>query len=112
MDGGAVSPLNGFLAGILLAFDPAAAAAVKGTYRIDIDGRRFEFAVNHGRLAAADCQPVATVTASAADLVTARFGSTEAKRKASSRRIAFDGDHDAIEALRTVFSLPGPVPAR
>lgn len=103
---GPVSPLNGFLAGILLAFDPTGATAENATYRVDIDGRRFEFAVNQGRLAAAHGEPVATVTASAADLMTARLGSTEARRKASSRRIKFDGDHDAIEALRTIFSLP------
>ena len=46
-----------------------------------------------------------TITASAADLVTARLGATDAKRKAALRRINFDGDQDAIDALRTVFAL-------
>ncbi|HWF69826.1 MAG TPA: helix-turn-helix domain-containing protein, partial [Mycobacterium sp.] len=43
MDGGPVSQLNGFLAGILLGFDSLKAADVNATYRVDIDGRRFEF---------------------------------------------------------------------
>ena len=44
-DESALTPLNGFLAGILLAFDPARAADLNASYRIDIDDRRFEFAV-------------------------------------------------------------------
>ena len=87
-----VSPLNGFLAGILLGFDPAGAAGLDATYRVEIDGRRFEFAVTQGRLAGAHGEPSVTVTASAADLVTARLGASEAKRKAALRRINFDGD--------------------
>jgi hypothetical protein len=46
-----------------------------------------------------------TVTASAADLVTARLGTGDAKRKAALRRINFDGDQRDVEALRNVFSL-------
>jgi hypothetical protein len=46
-----------------------------------------------------------TLTASAADLVTARLGASEAKRKAALRRIKFNGDPDAVDALRQVFSL-------
>ncbi|MDX6550642.1 MAG: hypothetical protein QOJ31_1326, partial [Gaiellales bacterium] len=49
----AMTPLNGFLAGILLAFDPASSRGLAASYRIDIDGRRFELAVREGRLAAA-----------------------------------------------------------
>ncbi|MUL81822.1 MULTISPECIES: helix-turn-helix domain-containing protein [unclassified Mycolicibacterium] len=99
-----VSALNGFLA-IVLAFDPVKAADVTAAYRVDIDGRRFEFAVDQVRLAAAQGAPAVTVTAGAEDLVTARFGASEAKRKAALRRIEFDGEPDAIAALRTVFSL-------
>jgi DNA-binding HxlR family transcriptional regulator len=102
---GAVSPLNGFLAGLLLAFDPAPAAALATTYRVDIDGRRFEFAVRAGSLTGARGEPAVTVTAAAADLVTARFGSTAAKRKAALRRVAFDGEPDAVDELRNVFHL-------
>jgi DNA-binding HxlR family transcriptional regulator len=105
IDRGPVSPLTGFLAGIVLAFDPASAAGLDATYRVEIDGRRFEFAVDHGRLAAAHGEPAVTVSASAADFVTARLGSTEAKRKAALRRINFDGDQQAIDALSSVFSL-------
>jgi len=102
---GPVSPLNGFLAGILLGFNSAGAAGVEATYRAEIDGRRFEFAVTQGRLAGAHGERSATLSASAADLVMARLGSTEAKRKAALRRISFDGDPKAVDALRTVFSL-------
>jgi DNA-binding HxlR family transcriptional regulator len=105
VDGGPISPLNGFLAGILLAFDPVKAAGLDATYRVEIDGRRFEFAVCQSRLAGARGEPRVTVTASAADLFTARLGSTEAKRKAALRRVDFDGDLGDIDALRTLFSL-------
>ncbi|WP_144208047.1 winged helix-turn-helix transcriptional regulator [Mycobacterium tilburgii] len=99
------TPLNGFLAGILLGFDQMHAAGVDATYRAEIDGRRFEFTVMQNRLAAARGGPVVTMTASAADLVTARLGTTDAKRKAALRRIAFDGDERDIGAMRAVFSL-------
>ena len=39
------------------------------------------------------------------DLVAARLGSTEAKRKAALRRIKFEGDLDAVEAVRQAFAL-------
>lgn len=105
IDRGPVSPLNGFLAGILLAFDPLNAGGLDATYRVEIDGRHFEFSVVQGHLAPAHGAPAVTVTATAADLAAARLGSTEAKRKAALRRIKFDGDEDAVDALRTVFSL-------
>jgi DNA-binding HxlR family transcriptional regulator len=103
----ALTPLNGFLAGVLLAFDPARAADLKASYRLDIDGRRFEFSVRDQRLAAAEGAPAVTVTAAAADLITARLGATAAERKAALRRVTFDGDHDAVDALRTSFQLSG-----
>ena len=105
MDGGLISPLTGFLAGFVVPFDPAKVAAVAGTYRAEIDSRRFEFALAEGQLAAARGEPDVTVTASAADLATARLGSTEAKRKAALRRVKFEGEDEAVDALRTVFSL-------
>ena len=105
IDSGPVSALNGFLAGILLGFNPVGAAGLDATYRIEIDGRRFEFAVTQGRLAGAHREPSVTLIASAADLVTARLGSTEAKRKTALRRINFTGDPEAIDALRQAFSL-------
>lgn len=105
VDGDPVSPLNGFLAGILLGFDSGRAAGWEATCRADIDGRRFDFRVTQGRLAAARGEPAVTLTASAADLVTARLGTTEAKRKAALRRISYDGDHDAVDTFRDAFSL-------
>ena len=105
IDGGPVSPLTGFLAAIVVPFNSAKVASLTGTYRIEVDGRRFDFALNQGRLADAHAQPDVTVTAGAADLVTARLGSTEAKRKAALRRIAFDGEPDAVDNLREAFSL-------
>ncbi|MBO0865310.1 MAG: helix-turn-helix transcriptional regulator [Mycobacterium sp.] len=105
IDRGPVSPLTGFLAGFVVPFEPLKAAGLTAAYCVEIDGRRFEFAVDQGRLAAAHGKPDVTVTAGAADLATARLGSTEAKRNTALRRIAFDGDHDAVDTLREVFSL-------
>lgn len=105
IEAGPVSPLNGFLAGILLGFDSGNAAGLTATCRAEIDGRRFEFAVRAGRLGAARGQPAVTITADAADLVTARLGAGDAKRKAARRRIRFDGDPDAVDAVRQAFSL-------
>ena len=105
IEDGPVSQLNGFLAGILLGFDSGGAAGVEATCRVDIDGRRFEFAVTQGRLAGAHGEPSVTLTASASDLVTARLGASEAKRKAALRRIDFSGDPDAVDAVRRTFSL-------
>jgi DNA-binding HxlR family transcriptional regulator len=102
---GPVSQLNGFLAGILLGFNSGGAAGLEATCRVEIDGRRFEFAVTQGRLAGAHGEPSVTLTASAADLVTARLGASEAKRKAALRRIDFSGDPDAVDAVRRTFSL-------
>jgi len=103
----ALTPLNGFLAGILLAFDPALSVDMDASYRIEIDDRRFEFAVHPGGLTAAQGPPAVTVIAAAADLITARLGSTAAERKAALRRVKFDGDADAVDTLRTVFALSG-----
>jgi hypothetical protein len=87
----------------LLGFDRS--TDLSASYRVNIDGRRFEFAVDAGGLTAAQGPSAVTVIASAADLLTTRLGSTEANRKAALRRIKFDGEHDAIDALRTAFSI-------
>lgn len=102
---GPVSPLNGFLAGILLGFQSGRAAGVEATCRVEIDGRRFEFAVTQGRLGAGRGEPAVTITATAADLVTARLGADEGERDAARRRIEFHGDAAAVGALRTAFGL-------
>ena len=104
-DSGPVSPLTGFLAGFVVPFDPFKTAGLNAAYRAEIDGRRFDFSVQQGHLAAARGEPAVTVTAGAADLLTARLGSTEAKRKAVLRRIRFHGDEDAIDTLRAAFSF-------
>ncbi|ORB73111.1 winged helix-turn-helix transcriptional regulator [Mycobacterium scrofulaceum] len=104
-EGGGVSPLNGFLAGILLGFDSAKAAGLEATCRAEIDGRRFDFAVTRGRLAGGHGEPSVTITAAAADLVTARLGASEAKRRAALRRIAVTGDPAAVGAVRQAFAL-------
>jgi DNA-binding HxlR family transcriptional regulator len=105
IDSGPASPLNGFLAGILLGFNPVGAAGLNATYRAEIDGRRFDFAITEGRLAGAHGEPLVTVTAAAADLVATRLGASEAKRKSAMRRINFDGDQRDADALRDAFSL-------
>jgi DNA-binding HxlR family transcriptional regulator len=105
VEDGPVSPLTGFLAGFVVPFDPLKAAELSAAYRVEIDGRRFEFAVTQGHLAGAHGEPSVTLTAGAADLVTARLGASEAKRKAALRRINFKGDPDAVDALRNAFSL-------
>jgi DNA-binding HxlR family transcriptional regulator len=101
----AITPLNGFLAGILLGFEPTHATDLDASYRVDIDGRRFEFAVHGAGLTAAKAPAAVTVTTTAADLISARLGSTAAERKAALRRIAFDGDRDAVDAMRAAFRL-------
>ncbi|MEZ0349752.1 winged helix-turn-helix transcriptional regulator [Mycobacterium sp. pR1184] len=105
IDEGPVTPLNGFLAGILLGFDSGKAAGLEATCRAEIDGRRFDFVITQGRLAGARGEPAVTITASAADLVTARLATGDAKRKAALRRIAFTGEPETVGTLRQVFSL-------
>ncbi|ORV57576.1 transcriptional regulator [Mycobacterium florentinum] len=105
IDDGPVTPLSGFLAGILLGFDSGKAAGLETTCRAEIDGRRFDFAVTQGRLAGAHGEPSVTITAGAADLVTARLGASEAKQKAALRRITVTGDSAAVDAVRASFSL-------
>ena len=106
-DDSALTPLNGFLAGILLAIEPGTVGDVNASYRVEIDGRRFEFAVDRDGLNAAQGTPAVIVTTTAADLIAARLGATAAERKAALRRVKFDGDADAVEAMRRVFSLSG-----
>ena len=47
------------------------------------------------------------MTATAADLIAARLGATAAERKAALRRVKFDGDAEAIDAMRRRFTLSG-----
>jgi DNA-binding HxlR family transcriptional regulator len=102
---GSPSPLNGFLVGALLGFDSVGAVGAEATYRLQIDGRSFDFAVTGGRLAAARREPDVTLSASASDLITARRGSTAARRMAALRRLRFHGNDDDVNAMRTVLTL-------
>jgi DNA-binding HxlR family transcriptional regulator len=102
----AITPLNGFLAGILLGFDERSAAGVDATYRLDVDDRRFEFAVRDGRLGTPNGPPAVTATATAADLITSRLGSAS-QRKAALGRVRFDGDGRPVNTFRKVFGLVG-----
>jgi DNA-binding HxlR family transcriptional regulator len=106
-DVSAYTPLNAFLAGILLPFAPERAADLDAAYRVDIDSRRFEFAVADHNLAPARTKPAVTVTATAKDLITARMASTATERKAALRRVKFDGEPGEIDAMRTAFRLTG-----
>jgi DNA-binding HxlR family transcriptional regulator len=101
----AVTPLNGFLSGLLLGFEPARAADLVASYRVQIDGRGFEFAVDRGELKAARDPVGLTITATAADLITARLATTAAQRKSALRRVKFDGDDDAVHAMQKAFQL-------
>ena len=99
------SPLNGFLVGVLLGFDPVGAVGVEATYRVQIDGRSFDFAVTAGRLAGAQREPDVILSASASDLVTARLGATGTQRLTALRRLRFQGSHDDIDTMRTALRL-------
>jgi len=104
-DNAARTPLNGFLAGLLLGFDPSCAADIRSSYRVEIDGRTFEFSIDAGELAAARNVPAVTVEATAADLITVRLAPTAARRNAAIRRMRFDGADDAVAGLRQAFQL-------
>jgi DNA-binding HxlR family transcriptional regulator len=106
-DATALTPLNGFLAGILLGIDSGSIGDVRASYRVEIDKRRFEFAVDPAGLSAPQGSPAVTVTTTAADLISARLGATAAERKAALRRIKFEGDADAVGDMRRVFGLSG-----
>ena len=99
------SPLNGFLVGVLLGFDAVGAPGVEATYRVQIAGRSFDFAVTAGRLAGARHEADVTLSASASDLVTARLGSTATQRLAAVRRLRFHGNRDDVDTMRTVLGL-------
>jgi DNA-binding HxlR family transcriptional regulator len=99
------SPLNGFLIGVLLGFESASAAGVAATYRVQVDGQKFDFAVIAGRLAGARQEPDVTLSASASDLVTARLGNTATQRIAALRRLRFYGNDHDVATMRTVLGL-------
>jgi DNA-binding HxlR family transcriptional regulator len=99
------SPLNGFLAGLLLGYDSSRAADISASYRVEVDGRLFDFSIDRGELGAGRHALAVTVEATAADLIAARLAPTAARRKAAIRRLRFDGAGDAVAELRQVFQL-------
>jgi DNA-binding HxlR family transcriptional regulator len=105
---GAVSPSSGFLAGVLLAFDPVAAAGLDVTVAADVDGRRFEFAVTAAGLGPADGPPTVTVSGRAADLIAVRTATTPARYARALRAVTFAGPARTVDRVRRAFHLaPG-----
>jgi DNA-binding HxlR family transcriptional regulator len=100
-----VSPFTGFLAGILLAFDPAAVADLKERVAAEIDGRRFEFAVSGQTIGPADGSPTVTMTARAGDLVAARLAANPADRERALSAVTFTGPADSVDQVRRAFHL-------
>ena len=101
----AITPLNAFLAGILLGFGRS--TDLSASYRVEIDGRCFEFGVHQGDLTAAAEAPAVTMTCAAADLIAARLAPAAAEREAALRRVEFDGNREAVDAMRSAFQLSG-----
>ncbi|MDT2007089.1 helix-turn-helix transcriptional regulator [Rhodococcus opacus] len=108
VEGEDTSALNGFLAGILLGFDPSRTGPMDTTYRADIDGRSFDFAVRDSGLGPARGEPKVTLTATAADLVRFRLASDPQTRQRSAGRIQLDGGRRATTQFRNVFALDAP----
>ena len=101
-----VPPLTGFLAGILMVFDPVRAADLAATYQVCVDERPFRFAVRDAHLAEARGEPQVTLTASASDLVTWRISPDPQARFAAASRISIEGSQRAVARFRTLFALP------
>jgi DNA-binding HxlR family transcriptional regulator len=101
-----VPPLTGFLAGILMVFDPGRAGDLAATYQVFVDGRPFRFAVRDAHLAEARGEPQVTLTASAFDLVTWRSSPNPQARSAAASRISIEGSQRAVARFRTLFALP------
>ncbi|BCJ26372.1 winged helix-turn-helix transcriptional regulator [Actinocatenispora sera] len=102
---GAVSPSSGFLAGVLLAFDPEAARDLHLNVAVDVDGRRFEFAVTAAGLAPSDGPAAVTVTGRAADLIAVRTASSATKAARALRAVTFTGPADEVEQVKRAFRL-------
>lgn len=103
----AATPLNGFLAGILLGVDDHQAAGIDASYRFHIDGRTFDIRLHRQRFDQMRGAPAVTTTATAADLIIARFGPTAVERKAALGKVEMVGQPDALKAMRCVFRLVG-----
>ena len=106
--GGTITPLTGFLAGVLLAFDSARAAGIDATYEVRVDDRLFEFAVRDGRLAAPHGDPQVRVVATAKDLVAMRLSQDAGAQAAAASRLTMLGTERAVTRFRSLFYLQAP----
>jgi len=107
-DGDDVPPLTGFLAGILMAFDPGRVGSVDATYQAVVDGRTFDFAVRDGHLAEARGHPDVRLVASAADLVALRLATKPSARHRAATRLDLSGTGRAVARFCATFALPAP----
>ncbi|WP_406229576.1 winged helix-turn-helix transcriptional regulator [Nocardia sp. NBC_01009] len=104
-DGDDSTPLNGFLAGILLAFDPSRARSTHADYQAMISGRTFEFSVRDGALGPGEGEPSVRLTARAADLVRFRLADDAQLRQQAASQIQIVGDTRAVNRFRSMFTL-------
>lgn len=102
---GAVSPSSGFLAGVLLAFDPVAAKGLNLNVAVDVDGRRFEFGVTGEELTPPDAPAAATMSGRSADFIAVRTETTSARRARALRALTFTGPRGPVSQLRRAFHL-------
>jgi DNA-binding HxlR family transcriptional regulator len=102
--GTAPPALTGFLAGILLAFDPLH-ARFQATYEANVDGRVFQFDVRDGRLAAASGLADVRLTASAQDLILARLAPDPESRARAVSRLTLHGSDRAKARFCALFGL-------
>ena len=102
--GTAPPALTGFLAGILLAFDPQR-ARFQATYEANVDGRVFRFDVRNGRLTRASAEPHVRLTASARDLIQAHLAPDPDSRARAVSRITLDGGDRARTRFCALFGL-------
>jgi DNA-binding HxlR family transcriptional regulator len=96
-----ISPLTGFLIGVLLGFDGRRASQVDEDYRVVIDGRSFDFGVGSRGLRAARGEPVVEVRGRARDLAECRVGATAGMGS----RIEIKGAVGAVAGFLSVFGL-------
>ena len=100
--GRVLSPLTGFLAGIVVGFDGHRARHLNEDYRAVIDGRVFDFGVRDGCLCSPRHAPAVVLHARASDLAEAR------RRRAGSlpaSRVELLGPAAATARFLSVFGL-------
>jgi DNA-binding HxlR family transcriptional regulator len=96
-----ISPLTGFMIGVLLGFDGRRASQVDEDYRVVIDGRPFDFGVGPSGLRAAQGEPVVEIRGQARDLAECRVGAASDVGS----RIEIQGAVGAAARFLSVFGL-------